>query len=184
MTVATKPVARLLVLLGILLVSINWLGMPGPAYAHGGPYDLMVSADGAGGIVVTATYSGDSHPVDAIMDPAAIATSSEGETVGPVSLVSSSEGEGVWVTPEPVLSPGSWSVTVTTTVPEAASATVEILVEELAPPKDAPAAGADGQTAAASGAASGWLWGGAVVLVLVVIGGWIGLARRTRKPRN
>ncbi|HET8780699.1 MAG TPA: hypothetical protein VFM66_11540, partial [Agromyces sp.] len=82
-------------------------------------------------------------------------------------------------------SPGAWSVTVTTTVPEAVSATVDILVEELTTSNDAPSdAEGDLETIAASDAATGWLWAGAVVLVLIIVGGWIGLARRAQKSRS
>jgi hypothetical protein len=108
--------------------------LPTAAQAHGGSYELEVTSDAVGGIEVFATYIDDGHVVSEIMDPVAEATAADGRTAGPVELISSSEGEGRWVTEEPFLDNGDWTVTVTTTQPEEATATVEFTVAPLEPP--------------------------------------------------
>lgn len=112
-----------------------------PASAHEGPIELEFDQDGAGGITLLARYVEDGHPVTEIIDPVATAIAADGSALDPVRLVSSPEGQGVWVSPEPFLEPGFWTVTVTVTTPEAASATVnmEVVQADTAPPgADAP----------------------------------------------
>ncbi|WP_062072344.1 LPXTG cell wall anchor domain-containing protein [Demequina sediminicola] len=108
-----------------------------PAAAHGGPYELSVGSDAAGGVIVSADYVQDGHRVEEIMDPVVTAESSTGDTVGPIALISSSQGQGLWVSPEPFLDPGTWTVTVVTTTPDEAETTVTMEVEEL---EEAPSA--------------------------------------------
>ncbi|WP_061965138.1 hypothetical protein [Demequina aurantiaca] len=109
------------------------------AAAHGGPYELEITSDAAGGIAVSATYVEDGHVVSEIMDPVAEATSADGRNAGPIELISSSEGVGRWVSEEPFLDDGDWTVTVTTTQPEETTATVEFTVAPLeAPVEPAP----------------------------------------------
>ena len=118
------------VTLGLVLVTA---GVAAAASAHGGAIQLVISQDGLGGVIVGATYQEDGHPVEAIMDPVLVAESADGEKVGPISLISSGEGVGTWVTAEPVLTAGSWTVTVTTTQPIDAGVTSQldvVLVEE------------------------------------------------------
>lgn len=104
------------------------------AAAHGGPFELHVSSDGAGGIAVYATYTEDGHIVTEIMNPVAEATRADGDRVEPVALISSPEGEGRWVSEEPFLGNGDWTVTVTVTEPGEATATVEFTVAPLEAP--------------------------------------------------
>jgi hypothetical protein len=189
-TIITPRRSALAIAVGLFLALAAVFGAAPAANAHGGPFQLTVSPDGAGGLIVNASYVEDGHPVSEIIDPVATAVSPSGESVGPVALVSSPEGEGVWITPESFLPDGQWAVTVTTTTPSSASTTVDITVAELAPPVEpaetiAPvveeqgdASGGSGATDA-SGAASAdvgvspltvGLWIGAIVVVLAVGG--------------
>jgi len=125
-----------------------------PAAAHGGEIELQVVHDGTGGINVLPTFEADGHPVQDIIDPVLTATSSSGETVGPVSLISSSEGVGNWETEEPVLDEGSWTVTVAITEPSEATETIEVEVVPLAEPIDNSTTGDDATVAESEPASS------------------------------
>lgn len=151
------------------------------ANAHGGPYELQVTPDGAGGITAVAKYAEDGHTVQSIMDLVATATSKDGKEAGPISLISSSEGRGLWVSPEAFLAEGEWTVTVTTTTPEATTAVATVVVAPLAAPvAPEPLAAADNSAAAANDSAAGvwpWILGGLVV-VGAAIAGTVTLKRR------
>ena len=108
------------------------------AAAHGGPIELTLNSNGSGEFELIAFYEEDGHIVDAIMDPVLEAVAEDGTTAGPINLVSSSEGQGRWVTTEPVLSDGDWSVTVSTTTPEEASVTIDVSVTPPDTPPPAP----------------------------------------------
>ena len=143
---------------GLLLA----VGMAAPATAHEGPIQLEFDQDGAGGITVLARYLEDGHPVTEIIDPVATAIAADGTGIEPVRLVSAPEGQGVWVSPEPFLTPGFWTVTVTVTTPTAASATVnmEVVQSDDAPP-----------STETTNAGPGWLiWAvGAAALIFVAL---------------
>lgn len=130
--------SRLARTLGVaaLAILVTLIAVPSAAQAHGGPFSLNIAPDGAGGLVVSAQYSEDGHPVTEVIDPVATAVSDDGSTVGPVSLISSGEGEGLWVTSEPFLPAGNWTVTVTTSTPSVATATTVVTVAELTGPED------------------------------------------------
>ncbi|WP_382303987.1 hypothetical protein [Herbiconiux sp. UC225_62] len=190
-TIITPRRSALAVVLGLFLALAALFGAAPAAHAHGGPFQLTVSPDGAGGLIVNAAYVEDGHPVSEIIDPVATAVSPSGESVGPVALVSSPEGEGIWITPEAFLPDGQWAVTVTTTSPSSASTTVDITVAELAPPVEpgetiAPVVeeqdGASGSSVAAAEAGTAspltiGLWIGAIVVVLAVGGALVYLNR-------
>lgn len=154
------------------------------ASAHGGPYELQVTPDGAGGISAAATYTEDGHTVQSIMDPVATATSNDGKEAGPISLISSSEGRGLWVSPEAFLAEGEWTVTVTTTTPEAATASSTFVVAPLAAPvAPEPLAATDNGVSATTSEndspASMWAWIlSGLVVVGAVIAGTATLKRR------
>lgn len=154
---------------------------PLSARAHGGPFDLFISPDGAGGVALYAQYVGDGHLVEEIIDPIVTAKASDGRTAGPVSLMSSSEGVGRWVSEEPFLDDGDWTVTVRTTTPDVAEATAEFTVAPL----DAPlVAGAAAVEPAGEGLGMGvllGLLGGGAVLVGGVIAAVI--VRRNARER-
>jgi hypothetical protein len=198
-TIITPRPSALAVVLGLFLALAAVFGAAPAAQAHGGPFQLTVSPDGAGGLIVNAAYVEDGHPVSEIIDPVATAVSPTGESVGPVALISSPEGEGIWITPESFLTNGQWAVTVTTTTPSSASITVDVTVVELAPPVEpgetiapvveeqggpsgspADASGASGASAADAAAVSPLtvgLWIGAIVVVLAVGGALVYLNR-------
>ena len=176
MTIAPTRASQIVFVFAAMVLAMLCLAVPTPASAHGGPFELAITPDGAGGLVVTAVYVEDQHAVSAIIDPVASATSSDGTSIGPISLVSSSEGEGVWVTEEPFMPVGQWSVTVATTTPEAATATVEMTVEALDAPIE-PAA-PEAATSEAVSPLTAWLWVVAVALVLLVAGIWISHYRK------
>jgi len=159
---------RALLVGGLLAVGAVFAGATA-ASAHGGPYELRIASDGAGGIDVIAEYTADGHLVEEIMDPVATATSSDGRVAGPVELISSAEGMGRWVSESPFLDDGVWTVTVETTSPEAVTATVEFEVAPLAAPISAGEESAGSADAGAT-AFSGWPWiaGGVVALGAIV----------------
>lgn len=165
------------------------------AAAHGGPFELTLSSNGSGEFEVIAFYEEDGHIVDAIMDPALEAVSKDGTTVGPITLVSSSEGQGRWVTTEPVLDEGDWSVTVSTTTPEEASVTIDVTVtppdtpppaQPIEEPADGPAeqvstdveATEEALTDDAAAAVPLWVF---IALAAVVVAGAGALVWRKRK---
>lgn len=145
---------------GLLLT----LGTAAPAAAHEGPIELEFDQDGRGGVTLLARYVEDGHPVTEIIDPVATAIAADGSELDPVKLVSAPEGQGVWVSPEPFLEPGFWTVTVTVTTPSAASSTVnmEVVVSDDAPPAPTNGAGDAAWLFWAAGAA------GVVLIALVV----------------
>ncbi len=173
----------------IAAVAVGVLHAPAAA-AHGGPYELEVQNDGAGGVQVVAHYVEDGHRVEAIMDPVVTAVSADGIERGPVRLISSAEGRGRWISEEPFLDTGDWTVTVTTTTPQEVSTTVEFTVEatepapapESAAPEESPSAEPDASDDAADGdEASGmstWLIVAIVAVAAAVVAGVLVWRRR------
>ena len=175
MTVVTQRVVRLVVLLlGVLVMALGALSATESARAHDGPYELAVSSNGAGGLTVSVTFTEDNHPVEELINPVATATSAAGETVGPVSLILSTEGQAFWITAEPFIPIGDWSVTVSTKGPDAATTTVDITVAELAGPAEVE------ETAEADSgfALAPVLWIVVIVVVLAAVAGSVLLSRR------
>ncbi|NYF11705.1 hypothetical protein HDC94_002912 [Leifsonia sp. AK011] len=150
---------------GLLLT----LGTAVPATAHEGPIELEFDQDGRGGVTLLARYVEDGHPVTEIIDPVATAIAADGSSLDPVKLVSAPEGQGVWVSPEPFLEPGFWTVTVTVTTPSPASSTVnmEVVVSDDAPPASTDDTGDAGWLLWAAGGASVVLIGLLVALLVV-----------------
>lgn len=193
--------SRLAHTLGVaaLALLVTLVAVPSAAQAHGGPFSLNIAPDGAGGLVVSAQYSEDGHPVTEVIDPVATAVSDDGSTVGPVALISSGEGEGLWVTTEPFLSAGNWTVTVTTSTPSVATATTVVTVAELTGPEDteelaaeqAETTGAVADDSASTSAQASddsaspftpWLWAAAALALAALCGVilWRVRAARTR----
>jgi hypothetical protein len=144
----------------VFLVTVLLAGAT-PASAHGGEIVLSLSQDGGGGMQVVATRGDDGHPVEEMIDPLLTATSAEGETVGPLALVSSDEGIGVWQSSKALLAAGEWTVTVSITVPSEASVTEQMTV--VITTDQVPADGSDGVAVAPS--ASSEADGGQVLIV-------------------
>ncbi|SNT53710.1 hypothetical protein SAMN05421812_108293 [Asanoa hainanensis] len=139
--------------------------VPGlPAYAHDGPVTLDVAGDGAGGVTVRAVYTKDKHPVEQAVGLVLNATGEGGRTVGPIQLNPSAEGRGFYSSGT-VLTPGEWTVSVTSPAPHAGKAevTVQAKVAQQRPP-----AAADARAAEAD--RFGWLWwlGGGVLVILAL----------------
>lgn len=166
---------------GLLAASLLLMGLS-PAAAHSGHYELQVTHDGAGGINVTGKYEADGHTVEAIMDPVATATTKDGRTAGPIKLVSSAEGQGIWVSPEPFLADGEWTVTVATTTPGEATASATFTVAPIAAPVAPEPLAGEGNVASAStpDAAPAWplIAGGVLILALAIAGAFVFLHRR------
>lgn len=177
-----RPVALLRALGVAALVALASLGAPQAALAHGGEIVLAVDQDGVGGVIVSAVYEEDGHPVSEVIDPVLTATSANGDIVGPIPLVSAPEGEGFWVSSEPPFAEGSWDVTVTITSPSAAEVqkTIDFVTVD-----QTPVVGAD----IADAEAPSTDWGGAGVIVgitavvLLVTGGVIAVIVRSRRKK-
>lgn len=178
-----------------LLLALGLVAGPAamaPAAAHGGPIDIELGTDGAGGVSAALTWVRDGHPVEESAEVVVRAVSETGEEVGPVTLVSASEGVG-WYRSEPgLLGEGHWTVTARAKEPRKAEVEVELDVAAppSAPPSESPSepsgpadaganAGADaagavasaGDGPAASSGLPGWAdWGlGALAAAGVVV---------------
>ncbi|SEK76277.1 hypothetical protein [Nonomuraea pusilla] len=101
------------------------------ASAHGGPIVLEVAGDGSHGVNVVATWKKDRHPVRDTVIGAAVATSTDGRSFGPVQLVSAPEGQNLYHVAQP-LPTGEWRVTVTTTEPAETRKTVKVVARDIA----------------------------------------------------
>lgn len=152
------------ILAALVAVPLLALWPAAPAAAHGGPVVLDVAGDGATGVTVRATYKQDGHPVeDRVLRLVLNATGEGGRAVGPVQLNPANEGQGFYASGA-VLTPGRWTVVVTSPEPNAgtAEATIEARVAQSAPP---PAAAPD---ESGGGAWRWWLAGGALLLGAVL----------------
>lgn len=160
------------------LVVIPWLALwpAAPAAAHGGPVALDVAGDGATGVTVRATYKKDGHPVDnQVLRLVLNAAGEGGRTVGPVQLNPANEGQGFY-TSGAVLTPGRWTVVVTS--PEPSPGRAEVTVEARAAQSAPPATDPPSQQ---SGGGGGWRWwvaGAAVLLGVAIALAWAAQRRR------
>ena len=109
------------VLAGLLLAL---LPAAGPAWAHGGKLKMEVAGDGAVGITVQARHA-DGHQLETLVRLALTATGADGRSVGPVQLEPAGEGQGFYAT-GPILTPGTWKVTVRAPAPHTSEVTVEV----------------------------------------------------------
>ncbi|MFY1687952.1 hypothetical protein [Plantactinospora sp. WMMB782] len=151
-----------------------------PAAAHGDKIKLLVAGDGSTGVTVQASYQ-DGHPVETGVRLVLTATGEGGRSVGPVQLSPAGEGKGFYST-GPILTPGSWQVTVS--APKPTPAEVRVVVQaraaQAAPPVPAPAPAGGSDSAGTT-----WLWwvaGTAVALAAVATLG--ALLVRIRRPRQ
>jgi hypothetical protein len=160
---ARRLAGRILAALAVVPLLALWPAAP--AAAHGGPLVLDAAGDGASGVTVRATYKKDGHPVDdQVLRLVLNATADGGRKVGPVQLNPSNEGQGFYTTCA-VLTPGKWTITVTSPEPNPGKAevTVEARVAQTAPPPEA-----DPSQDASGGAWRWWVAGGAVLLGLLI----------------
>ncbi|MBD8080159.1 hypothetical protein [Cellulosimicrobium arenosum] len=196
------------VLAALAAALLGLVGIASPAAAHGGDIVISLGTDGQGGISANLTYKNDGHPVEESADVTVTAESEDGETVGPVTLLSASEGVGWYVSDPETLDEGHWVLTATTTEPSEAEATAEVDVVALVTPsgdaqedtagaaegsagdgtadggaaaEDAGADGeADGEATAADGSSSTVWWvAGLVVLAAAVVAAVMLVRRRS-----
>ncbi|MFG1880684.1 hypothetical protein [Micromonospora sp. NPDC049102] len=134
-----------------------------PAAARADKLKLVVAGDGAVGVTIQATYS-DGRRLDRVVRLTLTATGPDGQQVGPVQLEPAPEGQGFYSS-GPVLSPGTWKVTVNAPAPYGTrtTATVQAQVAQTPPP---PTPVALTKPTSGSGA-SGWWPIAAAGLVLV-----------------
>ncbi|WP_277213011.1 hypothetical protein [Isoptericola croceus] len=126
-------------LLAVGLLATALVVAPVPASAHGGDVAAEIGTDGAGGVTVLLTWKNDGHPVEESAEVVVTGRSSEGDEVGPLTLVSASSGVG-WYRSEPgELAPGHWNLEAEVTGPDEMSASAS--VDVLPPPSDEPVAG-------------------------------------------
>jgi hypothetical protein len=152
-----------------------------PAAAHGGPVVLDVAGDGATGVTVRATYKQDGHPVeDRVLRLVLNASAEGGRRVGPVQLNPANEGQGFY-TSGAVLTPGKWTVVVTSPEPNAgrAQAAVEARVAQTAPPAADPSG--DRGDGAGGGAWRWWVAAAALFLGTVIALALVG-RHRSKAP--
>jgi hypothetical protein len=154
-------------LAALAVVSFLALWPAAPAAAHGGPLVLEVAGDGATGVTVRAVYKKDGHPVeDRVLRLVLNATGDGGRRVGPVQLNPANEGQGFY-TSGAVLTPGKWTVVVTSPEPNAgrAQAAVEARAAQSAPP----AADPSGERGDGGGGTWRWWVAGAALFLGTVI---------------
>jgi hypothetical protein len=179
-------VLRILAVLAVLI-----LVPAAPAAAHGGKIKLEVAGDGATGVTVRALYENDSHPVeDKVLRLTLTATGEGGKTVGPLDVTPAAEGRSFYTSPG-VLTPGRWTVVVTSTDTSVlrAESTVEARAPQAAPaqttsaptPTASPVAGS-GSSGKGKGNSNGTVWTVAFALALALTGIAVFLIRRRGTP--
>ncbi|MEU4475726.1 hypothetical protein [Micromonospora sp. NPDC023888] len=138
-----------------------------PAVAQADKLKLAVAGDGAEGVTIQATYA-DGRRLDKVVRLVLTATGPDGQKVGPVQLEPQPEGQGFYSS-GPVLTAGTWKVTVDSPAPLPGKATATVQASAAqSPPAPKPVAvnkPADG----GSGAGAGWWPFAAAGLVLVAV---------------
>ncbi|MEU8297513.1 hypothetical protein AB0C04_09525 [Micromonospora sp. NPDC048909] len=166
MTRTRKAFAALLVGLVLALVS------SAPAAAHTGKLKLTVAGDGAGGVTVQAVHA-DGHRLEKPVLLTLTGTGPDGQRIGPVQLEPAPEGQGFYSS-GPLLSPGTWKVTVSAPPPNKSTASAQVQARPAQSPAPAAAPVAATAPAADAGATAGaggaWWWPvGLAVLVLAAL---------------
>jgi hypothetical protein len=158
-----KAFAALLVGLALALLSAA------PAGAHTGKLKLTVAGDGAEGVTVQATYA-DGHRLDQPVRLTLTGTGPDGRQLGPVQLEPAPEGQGFYSS-GPVLSAGTWKVTVRAPAPNRSEASAQVRARTAQSPPPAPARvaltapAADPRGADDEGA---WWWPAALAAVVLI----------------
>ncbi|MBM0275997.1 hypothetical protein [Micromonospora tarensis] len=137
-----------------------------PAAAQADKLKLTVAGDGAQGVTIQASYA-DGRRLEQVVRLVLTATGPDGQRVGPVQLEPQPEGQGFYSS-GPVLSTGTWKVTVNSPAPLRSEATATVQAKAAqSPPAPAPVAvtRSDGEP----GAAAGWWPFAAAGLVLVAL---------------
>lgn len=159
MTGIRKVVAAVLVGLALSLFSAA------PAAAQADKLKLTVAGDGAEGVTIQAIYA-DGRRLDQVVRLVLTATGPDGQKVGPVQLEPQPEGQGFYSS-GPVLSTGTWKVTVNSPAPLRSEATATVQARAAqSPPVPAPVA-VTRPTDGEGGVGAGWWPFAAAGLVLV-----------------
>ncbi|MET8045144.1 hypothetical protein ABZU25_30310 [Micromonospora sp. NPDC005215] len=157
MTVIRKVLAAVFAGLALTLFSAA------PAAAQAEKIKLTVAGDGAVGVTIQATYA-DGRRLDRVVRLVLTGTGPDGQKVGPVQLEPQPEGQGFYSS-GPVLTAGTWKVTVNSPAPLPGEATATVQARAAqSPPAPKPVAvtrPTDG------GGAGGWWPFAAAGLVLV-----------------
>ncbi|MEU5669598.1 hypothetical protein ABZ749_04340 [Micromonospora sp. NPDC047753] len=129
---------------------------------------LTVAGDGAQGVTIQATYA-DGRRLEQVVRLVLTATGPDGQRVGPVQLEPQPEGQGFYSS-GPVLSTGTWKVSVNSPAPLAGKATATVQAKTAqSPPAPAPVAVTTPTDDA--GSAAWWpLAAAGLVLVAVAMG--------------
>ncbi|MEV5207058.1 hypothetical protein AB0K35_06190 [Micromonospora sp. NPDC053740] len=126
---------------------------------------LAVAGDGAQGVTIQASYA-DGRRLEQVVRLVLTATGPDGQKVGPVQLEPQPEGQGFYSS-GPVLSTGTWKVTVNSPAPLQSKATATVQARAAqSPPVPEPVA-VNKATDGAGGAGAGWWPFAAAGLVLV-----------------
>ncbi|WP_433115562.1 hypothetical protein [Micromonospora sp. CA-246542] len=172
MTRIRTAVAAVLVGLALTLVAAA------PAAARADKLKLVVAGDGAVGVTIQATYA-DGRRLDQVVRLTLTAIGPDKQQVGPVQLEPAPEGQGFYSS-GPVLSPGTWKVTVNAPAPYGTktTATVQAQVAQSQPPPT-PVALTKPTTGAG---APGWWPFAAAGLVLVAAAMGVAMLFGRRRP--
>lgn len=158
-----KLLGRLLAALAVVPLLALWPAAP--AAAHGDQVVLDAAGDGATGVTVRATYKKDGHAVDDMVLRLVLnATGEGGRKVGPIQLNPANEGQGFYSSGA-VLTPGKWSIVVTSPEPNPAKAVTQI---EARAPQAAPPPEAASEDPGDGGTWRWWVAGAALLLGTII----------------
>ncbi|NYH43438.1 hypothetical protein HNR22_003165 [Micromonospora jinlongensis] len=159
MTGVRKVLAAVLVGLALTLFSAA------PAGAQADKLKLTVAGDGAEGVTIQAVYA-DGRRLDRVVRLVLTATGPDGQKVGPVQLEPQPEGQGFYSS-GPVLSTGTWKVTVNSPAPLKSEATATVQARAAQSPSVPAPVAVTRTTDGERGAGAGWWPFAAAGLVLV-----------------
>ncbi|MEU4334299.1 hypothetical protein AB0F59_06700 [Micromonospora lupini] len=172
MTGIRKVVAAVFAGLALALLSAA------PAAAQADKLKLAVAGDGAEGVTIQATYA-DGRRLDQVVRLVLTATGPDGQRVGPVQLEPQPEGHGFYSS-GPVLSTGTWKVTVNSPAPLQSKATATVQAKAAqSPPVPAPVAVTRPTD---DGGVGGWWPFAAAGLVLVAVAMGVAMLFGRRRP--
>jgi hypothetical protein len=126
---------------------------------------LTVAGDGAEGVTIQATHA-DGRRLEQVVRLVLTATGPDGQRIGPVQLEPQPEGQGFYSS-GPVLSAGTWKVTVKSPAPLAGEATATVQARPAQSPPAAEPVAVNKPANGARGAGAGWWPLAAAGLVLV-----------------
>ncbi|MEW2144744.1 hypothetical protein AB0869_18235 [Micromonospora vinacea] len=128
---------------------------------------LTVAGDGAEGVTIQATHP-DGRRLEQVVRLVLTATGPDGQRIGPVQLEPQPEGHGFYSS-GPVLSAGTWKVTVKSPAPLQSEATATVQARAAQSPPAAEPVAVTRPTDGAGGTGAGWWPFAATGLVLVAV---------------